>query len=163
MWKLIDGIGLDLYNCGTSDVFILRRCVQQNQFCMNLLQQNPNNQYVDMRVILFNTPHNFSSNASSSCIVTPRVTKTLNKVINKWLGAVTRLNQKANFKNKVSDSNYREINPNFFFKWNSKFWSFFGKNLFFLAIRCNKDHASQISSKSRVLKNFGEFLSKFNS
>jgi hypothetical protein len=64
--------------------------------------------------------------------VTPRVTKTLKKVINKWLGAVTRLNQKTHFKNKVSDSNYREINPNFFFKWNSKFWSFFGKNLFSL-------------------------------
>jgi hypothetical protein len=94
--------------------------------------------------------------------VTPRVTKTLKKVINKWLGAVTRLNQKANFKNKVSDSNYREINLNFFFEWNSKFWSFFGKNLFFLAIRCNEDHASQISSKYKFLKNFGEFLSKFN-
>jgi hypothetical protein len=95
--------------------------------------------------------------------VTPHVTKTLKKVINKWLGAVTKLNQKTNFKNKVSDSNYREINPNFFLEWNSKFWSFFGKNLFFLAIRCNKDHASQISSKSKVLKKFGEFLSKFNS
>jgi hypothetical protein len=34
--------------------------------------------------------------------VTPRVTRTLIRVINKWLGAVTRLNQKANFKNKVS-------------------------------------------------------------
>jgi hypothetical protein len=94
--------------------------------------------------------------------VTPRITKTLKKVINKWLGVVTRLNQKVNFKNKVSDSNYREISPNFIFEWNSKFWSFFGKNLFFLAIRCNKNHTSQISSKSKVLKNFGEFLSKFN-
>jgi hypothetical protein len=37
------------------------------------------------------------------------------------------------------------------------------KNVFFLAIRCNEDHASQISSKSKVLKNFGQFLSKFNS
>jgi hypothetical protein len=46
--------------------------------------------------------------------VTPRVTKTLKKVINKGLGVVTRLNQKAHFKNKVSDSNYREINPNLF-------------------------------------------------
>jgi hypothetical protein len=47
--------------------------------------------------------------------------KTLKKVINKGLGAVTRLNQQAHFKNKVSDSNYREINLNLFFKWNSKF------------------------------------------
>jgi hypothetical protein len=31
------------------------------------------------------------------------------------------LNEKAEFKNKVSDSNYREINPNFFFEGNSKF------------------------------------------
>jgi hypothetical protein len=33
------------------------------------------------------------------------------------------------------------------------------KNLFFHTIRCNKDHDSQISSKSKVLKIFGEFLS----
>jgi hypothetical protein len=32
----------------------------------------------------------------------------------------TSLNQKAEFKNRVSDSNYHEINPNFFFEWNSK-------------------------------------------
>ncbi len=57
--------------------------------------------------------------------------KTLKKVINKWLGAVMRLKQKTNFKNKVSDSNYREINPNFFFKWNSKFWSSLGKKIYF--------------------------------
>jgi hypothetical protein len=31
------------------------------------------------------------------------------------------LNQKLDFKNKVPDLNYREINPNFLFKWNSKF------------------------------------------
>jgi hypothetical protein len=31
------------------------------------------------------------------------------------------LNQKAEFKNKVSDSNYREINPNVLFEWISKF------------------------------------------
>jgi hypothetical protein len=31
------------------------------------------------------------------------------------------LNQKAGFKNKVSNSNYHEINPNFFFEWNLKF------------------------------------------
>jgi hypothetical protein len=42
--------------------------------------------------------------------------KTLKKVINKELRAVTRLNQKANFKNNVSDSNYHEINPNFLFE-----------------------------------------------
>jgi hypothetical protein len=52
---------------------------------------------------------------------------------------------------------------NFFFEWNSKFRSFFGKKLFFLIIRCNKDHASQISSKSKVLEIVSEFLSKFNS
>jgi hypothetical protein len=72
---------------------------------------------------------------SLSPTVIPRVTKTLKKVINKWLGTVMRLNQKANFKNKVSDSNYHKINPNFFFKWNSKFWSFFGKKIIF---PCNK-------------------------
>jgi hypothetical protein len=77
--------------------------------------------------------------------VTPRVIETLIKVINKWLGAVTSLNQKTKFKNKVSDSNYREIDPNFLFEWNSKFWSSLMKIDFFLAIRCNKDHASQIS------------------
>jgi hypothetical protein len=95
--------------------------------------------------------------------VTPHVTETLKKVINKWLGAVTSLNQKTEFKNKVSDSNYREINPNFLFKWNSKFWSSFDENLFFLALRCNQELASQISSKSKVLEIFSEFLSKFNS
>jgi hypothetical protein len=73
------------------------------------------------------------------------------------------LNQKTEFKNKVSDSNYREINLNFLFEWNSKFLSSLGKNLFLIERRCHKDHASQISSKSKVLKNFGEFLSKFNS
>jgi hypothetical protein len=95
--------------------------------------------------------------------VTPRVTKTLKKVINKWLGAVTSLNQKTEFKNKVSDSNYCEINPNFLFEWNSKFWSSFDGNLFFLTLRCNQELASQISSKSKVLEIFSEFLSKFNS
>jgi hypothetical protein len=34
-------------------------------------------------------------------IVTPRVTKTLVKIINKQLGANTNLNQKVDFKNKV--------------------------------------------------------------
>jgi hypothetical protein len=60
--------------------------------------------------------------------VTPRVTKTLIKVINKKLGAVTRLNQKAEIKNKVSDSNYHEINLNNLFEWNSKFRSSFDEN-----------------------------------
>jgi hypothetical protein len=43
------------------------------------------------------------------------------KVFNKKLGAVTSLNQKAEFKNKGLDSNYREINLDFLFQWNSKF------------------------------------------
>jgi hypothetical protein len=34
---------------------------------------------------------------------------------------------------------------------------------FFLVIRCNQELASQISSKSKVLEIFSEFLSKFNS
>jgi hypothetical protein len=91
--------------------------------------------------------------------VTPRVTKTLKKVINKWLGVVTTLNQKVHFKNKVSDLNYREINPKFFFKWNSKFWSFCGKNLFLLAIWCNKDLARKISSSSETPRNFSKLYS----
>jgi hypothetical protein len=100
---------------------------------------------------------------SKSHTVTPRITETLKKVINKWLGAVTSLNQKTEFKNKVLDSNYREINPNFLFEWNSKFWSSFDENLFFLTLRCNQELASQISSKSKFLEIFSEFLSKFNS
>jgi hypothetical protein len=47
--------------------------------------------------------------------------ETLKKIINKRLGAVMGLNQKTEFKNKVSNSNYREINLNFLFEWNSKF------------------------------------------
>jgi hypothetical protein len=67
------------------------------------------------------------------------------------------------FKNKISDSSYHEINPNFFFEWNLKFLSSFDKILFFFAIRCNKDHDSQILLKSMVMENFSEFLLKFNS
>jgi hypothetical protein len=89
--------------------------------------------------------------------------ETRKKVINKWLGAITSLEQKTEFKNKVSDSNYREINLNFLFEWNSKFWFSFDENLFFLTLRCNQELASQISSKSKVLEIFSEFLSKFNS
>jgi hypothetical protein len=55
------------------------------------------------------------------CDIPPHVTETLKKIINKLLGAVTGLNQKTEFKNKVLDSNYREINPNFLFECNSKF------------------------------------------
>jgi hypothetical protein len=74
-----------------------------------------------------------------------------------------RLNQKAEFKNKVSDSNYREINLNFLFEWNSKFWSSFDEYWFFPSNKGNKDPANQISSKSKVLEIFNEFLSKFKS
>jgi hypothetical protein len=38
------------------------------------------------------------------------------------------LNQKVDFKKKVPDSNYREINLNFLFEWNSKFGSSFDGN-----------------------------------
>jgi hypothetical protein len=48
--------------------------------------------------------------------VTPRVMEILMKFINKWLGTVTSLNQKVGFKNKVSNSNYHEINLNSLFR-----------------------------------------------
>jgi hypothetical protein len=73
--------------------------------------------------------------------VTTHVTETLIRVINNSLGAVMSLNQKVDFQNEVQDSNYREINPNSLFKWNSNFLSSFDGNRVFLAIRCNQERA----------------------
>jgi hypothetical protein len=67
------------------------------------------------------------------------------------------------FKNKVYDSNYHKINPFSLFGWNSKFWSSFDGNLFFLTIRYSKELAGQISLKSKVPRIPNEFLVKFNS
>jgi hypothetical protein len=61
------------------------------------------------------------------------------------------------FKNQVWISNYCEINPNSIFKRDSKFWSSFAGNLFFLAIRCNKELVSHIISNSKVPRISSEF------
>jgi hypothetical protein len=95
--------------------------------------------------------------------VTPHVTENLIKVIRKWLGANTILNPKVEFKNEVYISNYSKINPKSIFKGNSNFWCSFAGNLFFLAMRCNQELASQISLKSKVPRISSEFLFDFNS
>jgi hypothetical protein len=66
-----------------------------------------------------------------------------------------------NSKNKVLNSPYREINPNFLFEWNSKFRSSFDGNWFFLALRCNQELAGQIWSKSKVTRFSSEFSNEF--
>jgi hypothetical protein len=91
--------------------------------------------------------------------VTTHVTETLIRVINNSLGAVMSLNQKVDFQNEVQDSNYREINPNSLFEWNSNFLSSFDGTGFFLAIRCNQELAGQILSKSKVPRFSSEFSS----
>jgi hypothetical protein len=73
------------------------------------------------------------------------------------------LNPKVKFKNQVYISNYYEINPNFIFKLNSNFRSSFARNVFFLAIRCNKGLVNEISSNFKVPRISSEFLWKFNS
>jgi hypothetical protein len=65
------------------------------------------------------------------------------------------------FKDQVYISNYCEINPNSIFNWNSNFWFPFARNLLLLAIRCNKELASQISSNFKVPRISSEFLLKF--
>jgi hypothetical protein len=95
--------------------------------------------------------------------VTSRVTEILIKVISKYLGANTILDPPLEFKNVVYISNYNKINPNSFFKENLNFWPSFAGNLLFLAIRCNKELASQILLKSKVPRIFSEFFFDFNS
>jgi hypothetical protein len=60
------------------------------------------------------------------------------------------LNPQVEFKNKVYDSNYHETNPFSLFGWNSNFWSTFGGIHFFIAMRCSKELAGQLSLKSKV-------------
>jgi hypothetical protein len=67
------------------------------------------------------------------------------------------LNQKVDFQNEVQDSNYREINLNSLFEWNSTSDPLLIEIDFFLVIRCNQELAGQNSSKFKVLRFSSEF------
>jgi hypothetical protein len=70
---------------------------------------------------------------------------------------------KVEFKDKVYDSNYREINSNFSLKRNSNSCPIFTWNLFFLETRYNKELVGQISLNFKFLRISNHFFLDFNS